>query len=188
MGKTCCISCHCTFWTYPSNFDLIISERMMFKVPGCQDQKKSKRRSMTAPFRKVVHPGFHVRQIQKSTLLPKSKITVAGSSTCHDAYSLCRLLLVMSTRVIHHLVRRYKYLAKTGTIFAWQLSDHHILFRLFPLKLLGDLILHSRMRGPSSFGGTSTFINLVEEQNKLKTNFLNFISTGSVRLLERVYA
>ena len=128
MGKTCCISCHCTFWTYPSNFDLIISERMMFKVPGCQDQKKSKRRSMTAPFRKVVHPGFHVRQIQKSTLLPKSKITVAGSSTCHDAYSLCRLLLVMSTRVIHHLVRRYKYLAKTGTIFAWQLSDHHILF------------------------------------------------------------
>jgi hypothetical protein len=56
------------------------------------------------------------------------------------------------------------------------------------LKLLGDLILHSRMRGPSSFGGTSTFINLVEEQNKLKTNFLNFISTGSVRLLERVYA
>ena len=65
-------------------------------------------------------------------------------------------------------------------------SSHFV--SLVPLKLLGDLILHSRMRGPSSFGGTSTFINLVEEQNKLKTNFLNFISTGSVRLLERVYA
>jgi len=109
------------------------------KVPGCQKQKKSKRRdkpSMTAPFRKVVCPGLSVRQIQKCTLLPKtlsssSKITVAGSSTCHDAYFLRQLLLEMSTRVIQHLVSR-KCLTKTRSIFAcWQLSDLHILFRLF---------------------------------------------------------
>ena len=107
----------------------------------------------TAPFRKVVCPGFRVRQIQKCTLLPKtlsssSKITIAGSSTCHDAYFLRQLLLEMSTRVIHHLVSR-KCLAKTRRTFAcWQLSDLHILFRLF-LKTawrFNSSFLHARSK------------------------------------------